>query len=199
MRYAITIAAALTSTMFMTATASASGDDRYPLTQDVRILGPHGYYAPDVKIHRGKYKKHSRSYKVRKISPTHQDAPMKNGLVTVSTAAGIPITVASHLAHKFQGFIADLVARGYKPRHIGSYANCCHVRGSRHYSGAAIDVDQYGWGKTAKPMYHVADLAAKWGLRDGCSFRHSDCGHIDDGVSLGRRVARHRHSRYASR
>jgi hypothetical protein len=32
-------------------------------------------------------------------------------------------------------------------------------------------------------MYHVGDLAAKWGLRDGCSF--GDCGHIDDGKNVG--------------
>lgn len=41
------------------------------------------------------------------------------GIVTVETAAGIPIRVAASLASRFTGFIADLVANGYKPAHIG--------------------------------------------------------------------------------
>lgn len=41
----------------------------------------------------------------------------------------------------------------------------------------ACDIDQTGWNKTAGPMYRAKALAAKWGLRDGCTFR--DCGHVD--------------------
>lgn len=144
-----------------------------------------------------------RSHRAHNSAPARADNPgaTSGGLVTVQTAAGLPITVAAHLASRFQGFIADLVASGYRPRHIGSFARGGHVRHSRHYAGAAIDVDQTGWGKTAKPMYHVAALAARHGLRDGCTFR--DCGHIDDGASL-RRTAHHapdvRHRlRYARR
>lgn len=100
-------------------------------------------------------------------------------IITVQTAAGIPITIASHLAAQFQGFIIDLVGRGYTPRRIGCYARGGHVRHSRHYSGSACDFDQRGWGKTAMAMHHVSDLAKKHGLRDGKTFR--DAGHIDDG------------------
>jgi hypothetical protein len=99
------------------------------------------------------------------------------GLVTVATAAGIPITIAGSMAARFQGFIADLVARGYRPRQIHCHANSGHVSRSNHYWGGACDFDQHGWGRTASAMYHVADLAGRWGLRDGCAFR--DCGHID--------------------
>ena len=99
-------------------------------------------------------------------------------MVTVSTAAG-PITVASHLAARFQALIADFVAAGYKPRHIGCLAHGGHVPHSRHYAGAACDFDQRGWGLTAPFMYHARAIIARHGFRDGCSF--NDCGHVDDG------------------
>ena len=102
------------------------------------------------------------------------------GVVTVSTAAG-PIMVASHLAERFRALIADFVAHGYTPRHIGCAANGGHVPNSRHYHGAACDFDQGGWGKTTNFMYHARAIIAKHGFRDGCSF--GDCGHVDDGQS----------------
>jgi hypothetical protein len=101
-------------------------------------------------------------------------------LVTVPTAAGIDITVASSFAPAIQGFIADAVAAGYKPRRIKCYSlSRAHVRHSLHKVGEACDFNQHGWNKTDRFMYRVRKLAAKWGLRDGCSFR--DCGHIDVG------------------
>lgn len=127
-------------------------------------------------------------------------APAHRDLVTISTAGG-PVTVAPSAAEKFRGFIGDVVARGFRGR-INCFARGGHVRGSLHYSGQACDFAQHGWGKTVHPMYRVADLAAKWGLRDGCTFR--DCGHIDTGRALtaahhhGRRYAR-RHQHVASR
>lgn len=115
-------------------------------------------------------------------------------MVTVQTAAGIPITIASHLSGKFQGFISDLVSSGYKPKNIHCHARGGHVRHSRHYAGAACDIDQRGWGKTASTMYHVSHLTRKHGLRDGKSF--GDAGHIDDGaVSSQSRVSHRRHRR----
>ena len=108
----------------------------------------------------------------------------QGGLETVDTAAGIRILVAPSFAPKIEGFIRDVVARGYHPRQIHCYASGGHVHNSLHYSGHACDFDQRGWGLTARPMYHVADLVAKWGLRDGAEFR--DWGHIDDGPHLRR-------------
>ncbi len=114
------------------------------------------------------------------------------GLVTVSTAAG-PITVASHLAGRFQALIADFVAAGYKPHSIGCAAHGGHVPNSRHYQGAACDFDQRGWGKTTGFMHQAHAIIARHGFRDGCSF--GDCGHVDDGQSghsgHSRRYARH--------
>lgn len=96
-------------------------------------------------------------------------------ILSIATAAG-SITVASTVAERFTGFIGDVVARGFRgPVHC--FARGGHVRHSNHYTGQACDFAQRGWGRTVAPMYHVRDLAAKWGLRDGCSF--GDCGHID--------------------
>ena len=114
-------------------------------------------------------------------------ANARGGLVTISTAAG-SVTVSPEFAPKIKGFIADAVARGFKGR-VHCFAHGGHTRNSRHYSGNACDFAQRGWGKTTAPMYHVADLAKKHGLRDGCTFR--DCGHIDDGGHVGHRHYRH--------
>lgn len=112
------------------------------------------------------------------------------GMVTVPTAAG-SITVASHLATRFQALIADFVAAGYKPRRIGCLAHGGHVPNSRHYAGAACDFDQRGWGLTTSFMYRARAIIAKHGFRDGCSF--NDCGHVDDGLPL-RHAHRSRHA-----
>jgi hypothetical protein len=123
---------------------------------------------------------HRRKRVARAPRPHETGAPAARGggIVTVATVAG-PITVASHLASRFQALIADFVAAGYKPRHIGCYAHGGHVENSRHYSGAACDFDQRGWGLTASFMYRARAIIARHGFRDGCSF--NDCGHVDDG------------------
>lgn len=117
----------------------------------------------------------------------HRPSPVVQSfdLTKINTKAGA-VTVARDAAAKFEGFIRDVVARGFQgPVHC--YSATGHVRHSLHHSGRACDFAQRGWGKTVRPMYHVADLAAKWGLRDGCGFR--DCGHIDTGRPAHRRYA----------
>jgi hypothetical protein len=94
------------------------------------------------------------------------------------TAAGT-IVIACRLADRMTGFIGDVVARGFKGRVKCFSTSRSHVPRSLHFIAEACDFAQRGWGKTVAPMYRVADLAAKWGLRDGCTFR--DCGHIDSG------------------
>jgi hypothetical protein len=94
------------------------------------------------------------------------------------TAAGT-IIIACRLADRMTGFIGDVVARGFKGRVKCFSTSASHVPHSLHFIAEACDFAQRGWGKTVAPMYRVADLARKWGLRDGCTFR--DCGHIDSG------------------
>lgn len=124
---------------------------------------------------------------------SHAEASEYRGaIVTVQTEAG-PIRVASHLAPRFKALISDFVAHGYRPRHVGCFATGGHVRYSRHYAGAACDFDQRGWGLSTSFMYHAHAIIHRHGLRDGCFFRHSDCGHVDDGHILGYGYRRWRH------
>ena len=137
----------------------------------------------------GRIQGHPRAAK-RRID-ANGNAVARSGLITVPTAAGIDITVNPEFAPKIQGFIKDMVDAGYHPQRIHCYSlSRSHVAGSLHFSGRACDFNQHGWGKTDRPMYHVAALAQKWGVRDGCTFR--DCGHIDAGTPLGRFASRHR-------
>jgi len=163
----------------------------------LRYHQPPHWYAPK-RIH---YKERHFHFKKKKKQRTYQLARKKKNtsaaaLVTVPTAAGIKITVSKTFAPKITAFIADLAERGYKPKSIHCHARGGHVHGSRHYSGNACDFDQTGWGKTAKPMYKVADLAKKHGLRDGGSFR--DWGHIDDGKPLSRYASKRGRTRWAA-
>jgi len=113
-------------------------------------------------------------------------------LVTVPTAAGIPITVARHLAPRFQALIADFVAHGYTPRRIGCYASYGHVPNSRHYAGAACDFDGSLSRSPFMRSYIAAKIIQKHHFRNGCSFVAPfygirDCGHVDDGRRRVRR------------
>jgi hypothetical protein len=134
--------------------------------------------------HRYHHSYHHHHYRQRAepAQPSHRHNAGRidhgGGIVTVQTLAG-PITVAAHLAERFQALIADFVEHGYKPRRIGCLAHGGHVPNSRHYHGAACDFDQTGWGRTTNFMYHAHDIIKKHGFRDGCSF--GDCGHVDDG------------------
>lgn len=116
----------------------------------------------------------------RNVSMSHH-----HHLVWVKTAAG-PVRVNPDIASRMKGFIRDVVARGFKG-HVHCFSlSHRHVKNSLHFIGKACDFAQRGWNKTVRVMYHVRDLASKWGLRDGCTFRHPrgpDCGHIDAGLS----------------
>ena len=102
-------------------------------------------------------------------------------LVTVDTAAGISIRVAADFAASIGGFITDLVARGVHPGRIHCFAATGHARHSLHHSGHACDFDGSANRFEDMNRNRVSDLAAKWGLRDGCEF--DDCGHIDAGFA----------------
>lgn len=117
--------------------------------------------------------------------PSRAEAAAEGRFCHVPTAAG-EIVIACWMKDKMAGFISDVVARGFKGRvHCFSLSHS-HVAGSLHFIAEACDFAQRGWGKTVAVMYHVADLASKWGLRDGCTFR--DCGHIDSGRTAAARA-----------
>lgn len=120
----------------------------------------------------------------------HHAVDSSGNLVTIETAAG-PVTVAPAFAAPIRGFIGDVVARGFKGRVKCFSLSRSHVPRSLHFSGNACDFAQRGWNRTVRVMYRVDDLARKWGLRNGCSFR--DCGHIDAGSAVVRRHSHHPH------
>ncbi len=150
------------------------------------IASHHARYRHYAKVHR-----HHRHYAKLPDQYRHHAKTPARGLVTVETAAGIPITVSPRFAPKMQAFVRALVARGYHPRAITCFASGGHAPRSLHYRGEACDFDQGGRGRTASTMYHITLLAAQFGLRDGCTFR--DCGHIDAGPPL----MPHHYRRYA--
>jgi hypothetical protein len=167
-----------------------------------------GRYPQITQGHVAAHRAHSARRSHKAARPVINPVRDNSSLITVPTAAGIDIKVAASFAPKIVPFIAALVARGYHPTKIHCYSGAAsHVANSLHHTGQACDFNQRGWGKTDAPMYHVADLARQFGLRDGCAFR--DCGHIDSGRreahgpdhNLYAAVARfhHRHRRYAIR
>jgi hypothetical protein len=64
--------------------------------------------------------------------------------------------------------------------------------GSKHHWGGACDFDQRARSATVRVMYHVAALAHRFGLTDGCTWRNPDCGHIEVPTG-GSFYARRRH------
>lgn len=126
------------------------------------------------------------------------------GLTRVKLDSGQVITVAAAYAGRFAGFLNALYRReGHLPA-IGCYAPRGHMRHSLHHWGGACDVGQRARNVAWAPMYHVSDLAAEFGLTDGCGWHHPDCGHVDvSGVAGGRRafarVARHHPRRRVAR
>lgn len=103
-------------------------------------------------------------------------------LIELETDAGT-VKVAAAVAEAMKGFINEVVA--LDDGLIGQvhcYAAHGHIRHSLHHTGNACDFAQTGWDRTRPVMYDIRELASKWGLRDGCSFKHrKDCGHIDVG------------------
>lgn len=133
--------------------------------------GPESY-TPKISKRHTRHTRHTR----RTAKAIAANGNLGHRLVTVSTAAGIKITVHPAFADKFQSFISDLVRQGHKPRFITCYARG-HVPGSNHHWGGACDIDQTGWNRTSGFMYHAGAAIRANGLHDGCSFR--DCGHVE--------------------
>ena len=99
-------------------------------------------------------------------------------LAKITTESGKSTWVAEEHAAKFQGFINDLQATGYKINDLGGYNYRANVNNPKYLSyhglGAAIDINPAqnpnGTNKTDMPK-ETADLARKWGLGWGMSFQ----------------------------
>jgi hypothetical protein len=99
-------------------------------------------------------------------------------LAKITTESGKSAWVAEEHAAKFQGFINDLEATGYKINDLGGYNYRPNVNNPKYLSyhglGAAIDINTAqnpnGTNKTDMPK-ETADLARKHGLGWGMSFQ----------------------------
>lgn len=136
--------------------------------------------------HHKKYAKHNK----RRGKPEVADANGNKIYATIHTAIGLTSTVITSAKDKFQGFINDLerdhrdpetgtLTKGNRITDIGCKSSG-HMRNSKHHWGGACDFAQVRRNVTRdKFMYHVTELAVRWGLVDGCTWGHRDCGHIE--------------------
>lgn len=163
-------------------------------------------------------------YKKRAAKKQHTiDANGNAALAEIHTAAGLTAKVASYVREKFQAFIdaveADTVPdtgagyfvdattiKGNRITDIGCFDTHGHMPHSKHYRGLACDIGQIRRNVTTdKFMYHVASIAHRLGLTDGCEWARKrgerytgpDCGHIE--VPATQIAAAKPHRQYASR
>lgn len=119
------------------------------------------------------------------------DAPdfVAKYLTTVRTASGASLKIHKNAAPAFEGFFKELEGMGYRirPESTSSYNNR-NIRGgtskSQHAWANAVDINAYagnGFGAGAKNNLppNIADIAAKYGLRWGGTFRRPDPMHFE--------------------
>lgn len=131
-------------------------------------------------------------------------AIQRKGMATVTTAGGRKFQVDERFAPNFQGFINDYEkAGGVIGPESGTLGSRPH-NPSGHPIGAAIDINQIGYGVRGRggktlPVEAENELAKKWGLVSGANWRRPDTGHfgirgvdearqalIDQGVEPGK-------------
>jgi hypothetical protein len=108
----------------------------------------------------------------------------------IKTGSGARVTVGSQYAENFKGFLKDYEAAGGKidPGHTFGYANR-NIAGTNTKSyhgvdgGRAIDINMSGRNVISSGLpggiAQEEELARKWGLRPGSSFRNPDRGHFE--------------------
>ena len=116
---------------------------------------------------------------VPEVTGTPQQAKgVEGGLKTIKTKSGKSAQVAARYAGKFQGFINDLEATGYKIKDLGGYAYRANANNpnklSYHSRGMAIDINPASnpnrSTKTDLPP-QTGELAKKWGLGWGMNWK----------------------------
>jgi hypothetical protein len=118
----------------------------------------------------------------------------RTGLATVTSASGRKFQVDARFAPNFQGFIDDYEKAGGK---IGPDSGTLGSRphnASGHPIGAAIDINQIGRGVRSNRAPSLDprledQLAKKWGMVSGNSWRSNDQGHFGiESVEAARRA-----------
>lgn len=122
------------------------------------------------------------------------DKMIENGNGVVKASTGEIAYVARGAAVAFQCVVDKLEAAGYRIKEMGGFANRGHIRGSLHYRGLALDVNQVERNVTVPKMpADEIQIANGCGLISGAQWRNADSGHFQLGGYDGRpvRVARH--------
>lgn len=113
----------------------------------------------------------------------HRATVSKSNLVTVTThKLKKRFRVAAAYAPAFKGFVDDFEQSGGTIRFIGGFRSGHCWTGGLHPCGRAIDICQYSRGVVDRRCHwprNTTQLAHKWGLTDGATWRHGDRGHIE--------------------
>jgi hypothetical protein len=122
------------------------------------------------------------------IGPAHGE--------TIRALSGATAQVSSSAANAFRCIVNALETQGYPIKFMGGYARGGHIRGSLHYSGNALDINQTDRGVTTPRMpSNEVSLAAGCGLVSGASWKNNDSGHFQIG-NLTYAARRHHTNRH---
>lgn len=154
-------------------------------------------------VKRTKLVRHARrEHRIREVS-NYGALTASIGSGIVRAASGAVAHVAAGATHAFQCVVNALESQGYPVRFMGGYARGGHIRGSLHYSGRALDINQVSRNITSPRMPgNEIEIARGCGLISGAQWAHGDSGHFQSGgyAGSGRRhyASRHHRHRYAS-
>lgn len=196
-------AIALGFVVILATTVTASAKHRYHHQYAPQSPQYYGAYQPISHVRVAKhYKKRYASHSKRSKKHRHDDMDANGNALyaTITTAKGLTATVIATAKEKFQGFINDVekdfvnpeppfnVIKGNRITGIACKSSG-HMPGSKHHWGGACDIGNQLRRNVVldKFMYHVTEIAHKWGLTDGCTwgrqrrerFTGPDCGHIE--------------------
>ena len=113
--------------------------------------------------------------------------PGMPGSGVVQATSGAVAYVAAHATEAFQCVVTELEAAGYRITEMGGFARGGHIRGSLHYRGLALDVNQQERNVTVPPMpKNEIQIANGCGLISGAQWAGDpDSGHFQLGGWAG--------------
>jgi hypothetical protein len=102
-------------------------------------------------------------------------------LSTVRAASGAIACVTASTAAKFQGFVSELEATGYRIDFMGGWRAHGSCRGcNMHPRGLAIDINQTGRNRVTRRFPPgVTAMAERHGLLHGAVWANADAGHFE--------------------
>jgi hypothetical protein len=123
----------------------------------------------------------ARSNDVRRAHVSRAHASCGGRLSTVRAASGAIACVTASTAAKFQGFVTELEATGYRIDFMGGWRAHGSCRGcNMHPRGLAIDINQTGRNRVTRRFPPgVTAMAERHGLLHGAVWQNADAGHFE--------------------